>query len=66
MEVNFALKEPVMNFHLHIYGIASNYNLAVYFFPAIFTLASKREWRIYETGVYYLKFWIKRFSGDEL
>ena len=31
--------------------IASNYGLGIYFFPAIFTPATKWDQQLYETGV---------------
>ena len=37
-----------------IYCIASNYGLGVYFFPATFTPATKQDWWLYQTGVYFI------------
>ena len=39
-----------------MYRIASNYGQVFISFEPLFTLVTKQDWQLYETGVYYLKF----------
>ena len=45
--------------------IASNYGQDIYFSQQLVTLVTKQDQRLCKTSVYYLKFSIKVFGGDE-